>query len=41
MDGVNSPEFGLQFAPSQPNARAYSEVVTLARLHAQRANHET
>jgi len=26
--GVNSPEFGLQFAPSRPSSLAYSDVVT-------------
>jgi hypothetical protein len=36
MYGVNSPEFGFQFAPSQPMARAYSEVITLAPLQARR-----
>jgi hypothetical protein len=36
MYGVNSPEIGLQFAPPSPMARAYSEVVTLARLQARR-----
>ena len=34
MYGVNSPEFGLQFAPSRPIACTYSEVITLAPLHA-------
>jgi hypothetical protein len=32
--GANSREFGLQFAPSRPIARDYSEVITLAPLHA-------
>jgi hypothetical protein len=34
MYGVNSPEFVFQFAPSWPMACAYSEVITLAPLHA-------
>jgi hypothetical protein len=34
MYGANSREFGLQFAPSRPMARAYSEVITLALSHA-------
>ena len=38
MYGVNRREFGLQFAPSQPIRRIYSEVITAPPLQAVRGD---